>query len=113
MDRIKIRFSRPKFIHKKNVTICMMTFCVGELNYYSRVKGISKCKEGDTYDERVGERIAQARAEIAARNEVKEVVMEEIRKTAQWNYQLNRLVDDIKIFNSHDRDAIKEFIVEE
>lgn len=112
MDRIKIRFERPEFIHKGNVTICLMSYTVPELCIFSRVKAISKCKEGDEYDQIIGERISQARAEIAARNEVKEFVLEEIRLLKIRKVVLDNLVEEIKIFNSHDKEAILKFVEE-
>lgn len=113
MDRIKIRFSRPRFVHKGNVTICMMNYSVPELDIYSRVKAIAKCREGDNYSDYIGERISQARAEIAARNGVKEIVTEELRRTEMYKYSIEKLIEDIKIFNSHDREAILRFLSEE
>ena len=104
MDRIKIRFSRPKFIHvsEKKMTICIMNFSVPELDINSRIKGTSKCNDSDEYNKKTGERIAQSRAEIAARNKVKEVAIETLRKVKLIENGLDNLICDIKNFNKHD-----------
>ena len=115
MDRIKIRFSRPKFIHvsEKKMTICIMNFSVPELDINSRIKGTSKCNDSDDYNKKTGERIAQSRAEIAARNKVKEVAIETLRKVKLIEYELDNLICDIKNFNNHDKESILEFVVED
>lgn len=115
MDRIKIRFSRPKFIHvsEKKMTICIMNFSVPELDIKSRIKGTSKCNNSDKYDKKIGERISQSRAEIAARNKVKEVAIETLRKVKLIENGLDNLICDIKNFNKHDKDSILEFVVED
>lgn len=115
MDRIKIRFSRPKFIHvsEKKMTICIMNFSVPELDINSRIKGTSKCNDSDEYNKKTGERIAQSRAEIAARNKVKEVAMETLRKVKLIESELDNLICDIKNFNNHDKESILEFVVED
>lgn len=110
MDRIKIKFTRPEFTYKDKVTICKLSFYVKELDLEYTVKAVSKCNESDKYNKVIGERVSQARAEIKARNIVKEYATNIMRYLKDRLSGYEKLLEEINNFNDHDRTEINKYL---
>lgn len=112
MTRIKVSFGKPVFIHNKMNTVCKLRYQIDVPYYFFRgeVTTVSKYSPGDKYDERTGERVALARAEVKARGIVKDKMNRFLKKEKNLLKDINEFIKDIDKFNSRDREAIKRFL---
>lgn len=114
MERIKVSFGKPVFTHDGMNTVC-------ELNYYLKL-GTCECPGGQVttvakfnpndegYNERIGEKVALARAEIKAREGAKSLLLKRIKF---MNTELSRMkiaVSEVDTFNKRDRESIDRLL---
>lgn len=111
MTRIKVSFSKPVFIHNKMNTVCKLKYQVNIPYFiFGEVTTVSKCSPGDKYDERTGERVALARAEVKARGIVKDKMNRFLKREKNLLDDIKDFIKEIDKFNSRDREAIKRFL---
>lgn len=111
MTRIKVSFGKPVFIYSKMNTVCKLRYQVDTPYFiFGEVTTVSKCNPGDKYDERTGERVALARAEVKARGIVKDKINRFLKREENLLDDIKDFVKEIDKFNSRDREAIKRFL---
>lgn len=114
MERIKVSFGEPVFTHDGMNTVC-------ELNYYlkldicegpgGQVTAVAKFNPNDErYDERIGEKVALARAEIKARKEAKVSLLERIKFMKTELSKMEIAVSEIDTFNKCDKESINRIL---
>lgn len=114
MERIKVSFGEPVFIHNGMNTVC-------KLNYYLKL-GICEGTKGQViavakfnpedkeYNEHIGEKVALAKAEIKARKEAKRSLLELMKFI---NIELTRMesaISEIDSFNKRDKESIERIL---
>lgn len=95
-NEFKITFKEPEYIKANNIIICKLQYRILRpgvkywFNDWRTATGKARCKDNETFDQHIGEKIALAKAENRAYTKLSK----ELRKEAMDAYNQIKTIND-------------------
>ena len=114
MERVKVSFGEPVFIHNGMNTVCKLNYHL-KLGICEGIKGqvvtVAKFNPDDKeYNEHIGEKVALAKAEIKARKEAKRFLLGLMKFINTELDRIENAISEIGSFNIRDRESIERIL---